>query len=119
MKQKSINYKKKSLGLLVLLVLGSTTSYQIRAQEIPQPKAEMEQTKNLDNLLLEKWEGPYGGVPSFDKMNLALLQPAIEKGMALHLDEIEKIANNPEAPSFENTIAPMERAGKSLDRAFK
>jgi len=118
MNLKSINYKKKSLGLLVLLVLGSATSYQIRAQEIPQPKAEMEQTKNLDNLLLEKWEGPYGGVPAFDKMNLALLQPAIEKGMALHLDEIEKIANNPEAPSFENTIAAMERAGKPLDRAF-
>jgi peptidyl-dipeptidase Dcp len=118
MKRKSINYKKKSLGLLVLLVLGGTTSYQIRAQELPQPKTEMEQTKNLDNLLLEKWEGPYGGVPAFDKMKLALLQPAIEKGMVLHLDEIEKIANNPEAPSFENTIAAMERAGKPLDRAF-
>jgi peptidyl-dipeptidase Dcp len=119
MKRKSMNYKKKSLALLVLLVLGSTSSYQLRAQEIPQPKSEMEQTKNLDNLLLEKWEGPYGGVPAFDKMDLVLLQPAIEKGMALHLEEIEKIATNPEAPSFENTIAAMERSGKSLDRAFK
>ena len=119
MKRKSINYKKKSLGFLVLLVLGSATSYQIQAQEIPQPKTEMEQTKKLDNLLLEKWEGPYGGVPAFDKMDLALLQPAVEKGMALHLEEIEKIATNPEAPSFENTIAAMERAGKTLDRAFK
>jgi len=118
MKRKSINYKQKSLGLLVLLVLGSTTSYQLRAQEIPQPKTEMEQTKNSDNLLLEKWEGPYGGVPAFDTMDLTLLQPAIEKGMALHLDEIEKIATNPEAPNFENTIAAMERAGKPLDRAF-
>jgi len=118
MKRKSINFKQKSLGLIVLLVLGSTTSYQLRAQEISQPTTEMEQTKNLDNLLLEKWEGNYGGVPAFDKMDLALLQPAIEKGMALHLDEIEKIATNPEAPNFENTIAAMERAGKPLDRAF-
>ena len=79
MKLKSINYKNQSLGFLVLLILGSTPIYQLRAQEIPQPKTEMEQTKNLDNLLLEKWEGPYGGVPAFDKMDLALLQPAIEK----------------------------------------
>ncbi len=118
MKRKSINYKKKSLGLLVLLVLGSTTSYQLRAQEIPQSKTDMEQTKNSDNLLLEKWVGPFGGVPAFDKMDLALLQPAIEKGMALHLEEIEKIANSPETPGFENTIAAMERAGKPLERAF-
>jgi len=119
MKRKSTNYKKKSLGLLVLLLLGSAYSYQIRAQQIPQIKTEMEQTKNLENLLLEKWDGPYGGVPSFDQMNLTLLQPAIEKGMILHLDEIEKIATNPAAPNFENTIATMERAGKPLDRAFK
>ena len=91
MKRKSINHKKKSLGILVLLVLGSTTSYELRAQEIPQPKTEMEQTKNLDNLLLEKWEGPYGGIPAFDKMDLALLQPAIEKGMALHLKKLQQI----------------------------
>lgn len=119
MKRKSINYKKKSLGLLVLLVLGSTTTYQLSAQEIPQPKSEMEQTKDFDNLLLEKWEGPFDGVPAFDKMDLTLLQPAMEKGMALHLEEIETIANNPESPNFENTIAAMERAGKPLDRAFK
>ena len=119
MKRKSINHKKKSLGFLALLVLGSTTTYQLSAQEIPQPKSEMEQTKDFDNLLLEKWEGPFAGVPAFDKMDLTFLQPAIEKGMALHLEEIETIANNPESPNFENTIAAMERAGKPLDRAFK
>ena len=119
MKRKSINHKKKSLGFLALLVLGSTTTYQLSAQEIPQPKSEMEQTKDFDNLLLEKWEGPFAGVPAFDKMDLTLLQPTIEKGMALHLEEIETIANNPESPNFENTIAAMERAGKPLDRAFK
>ncbi|MGB7841339.1 MAG: M3 family metallopeptidase, partial [Salinimicrobium sp.] len=62
--------------------------------------------------------GPYGGVPAFDKMDLAEVKPAMEKGMALHLAEIEKIANNPEAPTFENTILAMQKAGKELDRAY-
>jgi peptidyl-dipeptidase Dcp len=51
-------------------------------------------------------------------MDLALLQPAIEKGMALHLAEIDEIANNPNPPTFENTIEELERAGKPLNRAF-
>ena len=68
--------------------------------------------------LLKEWQGPYGGVPAFDKMDLAEVKPAMEKGMALHLAEIEKIANNPEAPTFENTILAMQKAGKELDRAY-
>lgn len=67
---------------------------------------------------MKEWTGPYGGVPAFDEMDLSKLQPAIEKGMELHLQEIEKIANNPAPPSFENTILAMEKAGEPLDRAF-
>ncbi len=71
-----------------------------------------------DNVLLAEWTGPYGGVPAFDRMNLAALEPALEAGMALQLAEIEAIANNPQAPTFENTIVAMERAGRELDRVF-
>lgn len=80
-------------------------------------KQEKDQEMN-DNVLLAEWTGPYEGVPAFDKMNLEDLQPAIEKAMAMHLEEIEAIANNSEAPTFENTIAAMERSGAALDRAF-
>lgn len=73
---------------------------------------------NMDNVLLAEWEGPFGGVPAFDQMKVELVKPAIEKGMKMHLDEIDKIANNPEPPTFENTIVPYERAGEALDRAF-
>lgn len=76
------------------------------------------QTQTMENDLLKEWTGPYGGVPAFDEMDLSKLQPAIEKGMELHLQEIEKIANNPSPPSFENTILAMEKAGEPLDRAF-
>lgn len=70
------------------------------------------------NPLLQEWAGPYGGVPAFDRMDLADLEPAMEAGMAAHLAEIEAIAQNPEPPTFENTIVAMERSGRPLDRAF-
>ncbi|WP_018982458.1 M3 family metallopeptidase [Salinimonas chungwhensis] len=72
----------------------------------------------FDNVLLQQYQGPYGGVPAFDKMQLEDLKPALEKGMAMNLAEIEQIANNPNPPTFENTIAAMERAGKPLERVF-
>ena len=68
--------------------------------------------------LLAKWQGPYQGVPAFDQVTLAGLMPAMEKGMAANLAEIELIANNTEAPTFENTIVAMEKTGSDLDRIF-
>jgi peptidyl-dipeptidase Dcp len=70
------------------------------------------------NPLLVEWDGPYGGVPNFDNASLDDLAPAIRAGMAAHLAEIDAIASNPEAPTFENTIVAMERAGDPLGRAF-
>jgi len=69
-----------------------------------------------ENALLAPWTGPYGGVPAFDRMALADVKPALEAAMAQELDEIEAIANNPEPPSFENTLVAMERAGETYDR---
>ena len=71
-----------------------------------------------NNPLLAEWTGPYGGVPAFDKMKVSDLKPALEYGMAQNLTEIDAIANNPEAPTFANTIAAMERSGKELGRVF-
>ena len=70
------------------------------------------------SVLLAEWTGPYGGVPAFDEMDLAALKPALEAGMASNLAEIEAIAEDPEPPSFENTILALERAGEELARAF-
>jgi peptidyl-dipeptidase Dcp len=77
-----------------------------------------EATAPAENPLLQPWTGPYGGVPAFDQMNLDALEPALEAGMAEQLREIEAIAENPEPPTFENTIVAMERAGEALDRVF-
>jgi peptidyl-dipeptidase Dcp len=68
------------------------------------------------NPLLINWTGPYGGVPPFDRVKVADFKPALEAAMSENLSEVEKIANNAAAPTFENTIAEMERAGHTLDR---
>ena len=68
------------------------------------------------NPLLGKWEGPYGGVPPFDRVQVADFKPALEAAMADNLAEIDRIAKDPAAPNFENTIAALERAGRTLDR---
>jgi len=82
-----------------------------------EPKEKSEQDSAADNILLQPWTGPYGGVPAFDQMKLEDVKPAMLKGMELNLDDINAIANNPEPPTFENTIEEMERAGEELNRA--
>jgi peptidyl-dipeptidase Dcp len=56
--------------------------------------------------------------PPFDKIKDTDYQPAIDEGMKQHLAEIEKIANNPDAPTFENTYVAMEKSGVMLNRVM-
>jgi len=57
--------------------------------------------------------------PPFDKLKDTDYQPAIEEGMKRNLAEVEAIANSAEAPTFANTIEPIERSGALLTRASK
>src|SRR5690554_4559339 len=57
-----------------------------------------------ENPLLVEWTGPYGGVPPFDRVRVEDFEPALEAAMREQLEEIDRIAANPEAPTFENTI---------------
>jgi len=71
-----------------------------------------------ENPLTAKWEGPFGGVPPFDKVKVAELAPALKAAMAENLVEIDAIANNRAAPTFDNTIAAMENAGRTRARVM-
>jgi peptidyl-dipeptidase Dcp len=71
----------------------------------------------VDNPLLAPWSGPHGGVPPFDQVKVEHFKPALESGMAAQLAEVEKIANDPAPPTFENTLAALERSGRTLTRA--
>ena len=56
--------------------------------------------------------------PPFDKIKDEDYQPAIEAGMAEEIAEIQAIADNPAAPTFENTLVAMEKTGQLLRRAL-
>jgi peptidyl-dipeptidase Dcp len=71
------------------------------------------------NPLLAPWTGPYGGVPPFDQVRVADFEPALAAGMAEELAEIGRIADNPAPPTFDNTIAALERAGRTLERVSR
>ena len=55
--------------------------------------------------------------PRFDLIKNEHYQPALERGMAEQRAEVDAIANNPEAPTFENTIVALEKTGSLLNRA--
>ena len=54
--------------------------------------------------------------PDFSRIKESDYEPAIEQGIAIKLAEIDAIANNPAAPTFENTMVAMENAGSMLTR---
>jgi peptidyl-dipeptidase Dcp len=67
-------------------------------------------------VLLDQWIGPYGGVPPFDQVEVSAFAPALEAAMAEQLAEVDRIAADAAAPTFENTLAALERAGRTLQR---
>ncbi|HEX7680080.1 MAG TPA: M3 family metallopeptidase, partial [Thermoanaerobaculia bacterium] len=67
------------------------------------------------NPFFEKSSLPFQA-PPFDRIKDSDFQPAMEEGMKRELAEVEAIANNPEAPTFANTIEAMERSGEMLRR---
>lgn len=71
-----------------------------------------------NNPLLQAWDGPYGGVPAYDKFKLEDLKSALEAGMAKNREEVLAIANNPEPATFENTILALEDTGRDIGRVF-
>lgn len=105
------NFIKTSLLISVV----SATLIGCKQNEEKQMPTKTETT----NVLLQEWQGDFGGVPAFDKMNLKDLKPALLQAMETNTKEIEAIANNKEAPTFENTIVALEKSGQDLDRVFK
>ncbi len=57
--------------------------------------------------------------PPFDKLKDTDYQPAIEAGMAEEMREMDAIASNPAAPTFDNTLVAMEKTGQLLSRALE
>jgi peptidyl-dipeptidase Dcp len=73
------------------------------------------QEKAGGNPLLQEWSGPFG-LPPLDTVAPQHFPPAFEQALAAHRAEIDAIAGAPAAPSFDNTIAALERSGAALER---
>ena len=68
-----------------------------------------------ENPLLVEQNTPFG-VPAFDKVEIEHYLPAFQEAIAANEAEIEAIVNNPEAPTFANTIEALDRSGELLDK---
>jgi len=71
--------------------------------------------KQNENPLLVEQNTPYV-VPAFDKIKLEHYEPAFLEAIKQQEAEIEAIVNNPEKPTFENTVEALERSGQLLQR---
>src|SRR5512132_4370182 len=98
-------------SLLLLLIVAMIVSFRLNQYNTATAKMAPD-----PNPLLAEWRGPYGGVPRFDLVKIEYFKPALEAAMTEQLAEIEKIASDKSAPTFENTIVAMERGGQTLDR---
>ncbi|MCQ2126496.1 MAG: M3 family metallopeptidase [Bacteroidaceae bacterium] len=67
------------------------------------------------NPFLTEWDTPYG-IPPFDQFQIEDYIPAIEAGISQQEMEIKAITDNPDAPTFENTILPLELSGDILSK---
>jgi peptidyl-dipeptidase Dcp len=67
------------------------------------------------NPLLDDWDAPYG-LPPFDAIRAEHFAPALKVAMQAHRDELDAIVAEPDAPSFDNTVAAFDRCARLLGR---
>ena len=102
-----------------LLITGLLTGFSLSVMKVAAQKKSSGTARAkiaAVNPLLAEWQGPYGGVPAFDKVKIIDFKPALEQAMVLKQREIDAIAGNKAAPDFENTIVALEKCGMALSR---
>ena len=102
--------RRHSLQSAFLLAVAGLTLPMIARAQSPTADATA-----AENPLLIESALPYH-LPPFDRIKDADFEPAYTEGMADHLKEVEAIATNPEAPTFQNTVVALERSGRLLER---
>lgn len=68
-----------------------------------------------ENPFLQAYQTPHETTP-FNLIKLSDYEPALREGMRTEDEEIKRITDNPESPTFANTVLALENAGKLLDR---
>lgn len=109
----------KKLSLVALSVVAAAACAKKTAAPEAAAETETAMVEKAENpFFRDSWDTPYG-VPPFSEIKEEHYAPAMTKGMEESLAEIDAIANNPESPTFENTIVEMERSGKLLNRTAR
>jgi peptidyl-dipeptidase Dcp len=95
-----------------------TDSQMVAEASAPESAPQMAESARAvpDNILLAEWTGSYEGVPPWDQVRPDLFPQAFQFGIDEQRREVLAIANNPAAPTFENTVVALEKAGERLDR---
>lgn len=92
------------LALLVLAFLSACRT-----------STEQTEVKITGNPLEQTWDTPFG-IPPFENIKDEHYMPAFEKGMEVNLAEIDAVVNNPDNPTFANTLEELQRSGKLLSQ---
>jgi peptidyl-dipeptidase Dcp len=70
--------------------------------------------KDMENPFFSAWNTPYE-IPDFQRIKLEHYMPAFQEGILRHEQEVQAIVDNPEAPTFENTVLALEYSGQLLN----
>lgn len=101
------------------IVLISTLSLNIACTSMKNTETKQDQIVDAtlaNNPFIKKSSLQYQA-PEFDKIKDEHFKPAFDYGLKQNISEIEKIANNTETPTFENTVLALEKSGEVLKRA--
>jgi len=99
---------------LALTACNSTNTLSNEQTKAPQANVKTTQSNEKSNPFFSQFDTPYG-IPPFDQIKKTDYLPAFEHGITLNRKEINAIANNKAAPTFENTIEAMEKSGDFLN----
>lgn len=102
----------RTMKLMLALCMLPTIAVAMLEPAVAAPK------KSASPQLLQPWQGPYDGVPAWDKVDPKKFPAAFDAAMRATKAEYERILSNPQAITFDNTITATELAGKEFGRLF-
>ena len=109
---------KVLITTMIGLALSACTTTQLHLPETQGNKGSVNRAQLADNPFIQPSQ-LHLHYPPFDKINHSHFAPAFDLGMREGLSEILAIANNPDSPTFDNTIVAMEKSGELLTRVSR
>ena len=115
-----ISIRKFFLGATATLALvACDANKSTPAETTVTDQAETKTSADLaGNTILQKWTGPYDGVPAWDKVKVSDFPKAFQATMDKVKADVNTVRDNPETPTFENFTVPMELAGNNANELF-